>query len=87
MTSPAVCVAEDLVSQKRDNLHVARIKKYWGSIYGTEVPIEVLDLADRTTAKYKNVERSVYISKNNDGLWMWCNGKFFPRNATKQGHL
>lgn len=46
------------------------MKKYCGRLDGAEVPTEVLDLADRTTAKYEVVERIVDISKNHEGLWL-----------------
>lgn len=68
--SPAVCVVEDLLTQKRETIHATRMKKYCGKLDGGEVPDEVLDLADRTAAKYEVVESIVDIQMNDDGIWL-----------------
>lgn len=68
--SPAECVVEDLLTQKRKTIHATRIKKYCGKLDGTSVPEEVLDLANRTFAKYEVVESTVDIEKNEEGLWL-----------------
>lgn len=68
--SPAVCVVADLLTQKRETVHAARMKKYCGALDGSEVPEEVLDLADRTAAKYEVVQQILDIEKNEEGIWI-----------------
>lgn len=68
--SPAVCSVEDLVTHKLETVHVTRIKKYCGQLDGQIVPSEVLDLADRSAAKYEVVEKIVDIAENDEGIWL-----------------
>lgn len=70
VTSPAVCVVEDLVTGRNEKVHTSRLKKYNALFDGEEVPEEVLDLASRTAAKYEVVEQIVDIDENNDGFWL-----------------
>lgn len=67
-----------LVTQKRDTVHVACIKKYCGNLDGTNIPEAVLDLVDRTTAKYGVVESIVDIVKNDQGLWLCLQWEGLP---------
>lgn len=39
------------------------------------MPTEVLDLADRISAKYKKVERIVYIEENYESTWLQLQGE------------
>lgn len=58
--SRAICVLEDLVTQKRDIVHVACIKNYCGKLDGTNIPEAVLDLVDNIFD----------IAKNDEGIWL-----------------
>lgn len=66
--SSAVCTVEDLISHKRDKVHVSRLKRYCGLLDGAEDLNAVLDLADRRNAKYEVVDRIVHIEKNDEGF-------------------
>lgn len=68
--SPAVCVVQDLITQKSKNIHVARLNRYCGTLNGTEVPADVLDLADLTIAKYRVVAEILDIQKHEGKLWL-----------------
>lgn len=61
---------QDLISQKEETIHVTRIRKYCGLLNGNEVPREVLDLANRTAAKYEIVENIVDIAQNEEDIWI-----------------
>lgn len=68
--SPAVCVVQDLVTNKSETVHVARMKKYCGALDDTEVPKEVLDLVDRSTSKYEVVDQIVDLRKVDNVFWL-----------------
>lgn len=54
------------------------MKKYCGKMDGSEVPEQVLDLADRTAAKYEVVEKIVDIDDNEDGIWFQLQREGLP---------
>lgn len=70
VTSPPVCVVKDLITQKIENVHVARLKRYCGALDGAEVPAEVLDLADCTTARYQVVSKILDIQEIEGKFWL-----------------
>lgn len=76
--SPAVCTLEDLISQKREKVNVARLKRYCGLLDGGGVPNEVLSLANRSNAKYEVVARIVDIEKNYEGFWVQVQWEGLP---------
>lgn len=83
--SSAVLVVEDLITKKVDNMHTARVRKYFGSLDGRPVPDDVLNLADCTAAKYDIVERILDVRKHADKLWVKGNGKGCRMRGTIHG--
>lgn len=53
---------------KEETVHATHIRKYCGLTDGVTVPKEVLDLEDRTAAKYEIVENIVYINENDEEI-------------------
>lgn len=76
--SPAVCIVEDFVTRKRETVYVDCIKKYCGKLDGSHIPEEVLDLADRTAAKYEVVEKIIDIAENDEGIWLRLKWEALP---------
>lgn len=70
VTSPAVCVVEDLRTCKKESVHATRWKKYSAFMDGQNVPDEVLDLASRTASRYEIFESIVDLEKNDEGCWL-----------------
>lgn len=68
VTSPTVCVVEDLSTHQRKNLQVARLKRYYGKLDDADVPRDVLDLADSTTDRNEIASESVDVGKSEGKL-------------------
>lgn len=68
ITSPDVCVVEDIITHEPESIHVAQLKRYCVELDRVDVPPEVLDHADRTTATYEIVSEIVCISKREGKL-------------------
>lgn len=54
--SPTEWVVEALLTQKKETVHYARLKKYNALVKGMEFPNEDLDLANRASVWYEIVE-------------------------------
>lgn len=85
VTSPPVCVVEDLTMCEREKLHASHLKKYNALLDCEEVPGEVLYLASRTSAKYEVVEQIIDIAKNGYGSWLQFSGKASRTSETTYG--
>lgn len=72
----AVCVVQNLILRKEETVHVSRICNCCRLLVGNEVPKEILDLTNRTAAKYEVVEKNVDIGQNEEGIWLrvQCDG-------------
>lgn len=57
-------MVQDLITRKKETLHVTQIQKYDGLTDGEKVPEEVLDLSNQTAAKNKFVDKIVNIDRN-----------------------
>lgn len=68
--SPLVYVVERWDGSKRDQVHCARMIKYTAALDGTNVPEEVLQLADHTESRYEVLERIISVGKEGDRLWL-----------------
>lgn len=68
--SPAVCIVQDLLTNKEETVHVARMRKYCGSLDNVEIPEQVLDLVDRTTSKYDIVDQIIDLRKVEGAFWL-----------------
>lgn len=55
--------------QKRD-LHTTRLKTYNGLLDGKLVQGNILDLVDRSAARYEVIGKIIDIAKNDDGCWI-----------------
>lgn len=67
---PAVLVVSDLLTKNLETVHASRIKKCLGALDSSVVAKEVLDLSERTTAKYEVAQRILEIDKNEEGIWI-----------------
>lgn len=67
--SPLVYVVEKLGSKSTERVHAARLFKYAAQLDGETVPNSILELADRTEAKYEVLDAIVDISENDEGFW------------------
>lgn len=65
-----MCVVQDLLTNKRETVNITRMMKCSGELDNAEVPEEVLDLLDRTKAKYEVVDRIVDIPKVENVVWL-----------------
>lgn len=70
VTSPVVCIVQDLITLKSVNIHAARLKRYCNNLDGTEIPTDLLNLAGHTTAKYEVVAKLMDIHKSVEKLWL-----------------
>lgn len=58
-----------LSDDKHDRIHCARLLKYDDSLQGKEIPQDMIDLADRTEARYQVVKKIINLGQAPDGLF------------------
>lgn len=69
-TSDVVYLVERLDQSRRERVHSSRMTKYSAIQDGTEVPAAVLELADRTEARYEVLRRITDIADEDTVCWL-----------------
>lgn len=67
--SQLVLVVERLGSSAKELVHCSCLIDYSATMDVSDVPDDILQLADRTEAKYEVLEAILDISENHEGLW------------------
>jgi len=74
-----VYIVERLDGGREEKVHCARIIPYAYGMDGTEVPQELLDIADHTEQKYEIVKSIVSFDKFTDGYFFQVRTPRFKR--------
>lgn len=68
--SPLVYLVERLDGTRRERVHCARLAKYDSNLDGSDVPTDVLQLADRSEVRYEVLSTIRDIGEEEGALWL-----------------
>ena len=60
--------ATSLYGSKTERIHCARLINYKDSLHGSAIPKEMLDIAERSEARFEFIEKIIDIGEAPDGL-------------------